>query len=35
MVVLETALPVKFAATLVEALRREPGRKPHDLPMPA
>jgi len=26
MVVLETALPVKFAATLVEALGREPER---------
>jgi threonine synthase len=26
MIVLETALPIKFAATLVEALGREPDR---------
>ena len=26
MIVLETALPIKFAATIVEALRREPDR---------
>ncbi len=26
MVVLETALPIKFAATIVEALGREPDR---------
>ncbi len=28
MIVLETALPIKFAATIVEALGREPGRPP-------
>jgi threonine synthase len=28
MLVLETALPIKFAATLVEALGREPDRPP-------
>jgi threonine synthase len=28
MLVLETALPIKFAATLVEALGREPERPP-------
>jgi threonine synthase len=28
MIVLETALPIKFAATLVEALGREPDRPP-------
>jgi threonine synthase len=28
MIVLETAQPAKFAATLVEALGREPGRPP-------
>ena len=28
MVVLETALPIKFAATIVEALGREPSRPP-------
>ena len=28
MIVLETALPIKFAATIVEAIRREPDRPP-------
>jgi threonine synthase len=28
MLVLETALPIKFAATIVEALGREPPRPP-------
>jgi threonine synthase len=28
MIVLETALPIKFAATIVEALGREPDRPP-------
>ena len=28
MIVLETALPIKFAATIVEALGREPVRPP-------
>jgi threonine synthase len=28
MIVLETALPIKFAATIVEALGREPERPP-------